>query len=86
MTGGGYEDPVKIVSRFGRDTVYLKSTHEEADTRILLHAADASRFINFIKVHQIQLPNEIVDSLLALHAITGSDAISQFAGIGKRSA
>ena len=40
--GGGYEDPVKVVSSLGRNTVYLKSTHEKADTRILLHAADTS--------------------------------------------
>jgi hypothetical protein len=38
----GFEDPEKVVSLAGNDVKHLGSDHEEADTRILLHAADAA--------------------------------------------
>ena len=40
----------------------------------------------YIPVHRIPLPDEKRSSLLAFHAITGCDTVSQFAGIGKQSA
>ena len=40
----------------------------------------------FIKVHEISLSNDIINGLLAFHAITGCDTTSQFTGIGKKSA
>lgn len=40
----------------------------------------------FIKVHDIKLPHNISNGLLAFHAITGCDTTSQFTGIGKRTA
>lgn len=38
----------------------------------------------YIKVHDIKMSNEILDGLLAFHAITVCDTNSQFTGIGKR--
>ena len=101
---------------------HLQATHEEADTRILLHAVDAEakgyqRLIiqckdtyvlvlllvfahqlspevwmkaetakkpSYIKVHDIKLPNEIINGLLSFHSITGCDTTSQVTGIGKK--
>ena len=40
----------------------------------------------YIPLHRIPLPDEKRCSLLAFHAITGCDTVSQFAGIGKQSA
>ncbi len=106
------------------DVSHLRAAHEEADTRILLHAVDATtigyeRHIiqcrdtdvlllllvfahllspeiwmkagtakkpRYIKVHDIKMSNEILNGLLAFHAITGCDTTSQFTGIGKRTA
>ena len=108
----------------GIDVSHLRAAHEEADTRILLHAVDATtkgyeRLIiqcrdtdvlllllvfahllspeiwmkagtakkpRYIKVHDIKMSNEILNGLLAFHAITGCDTTSQFTGIGKRTA
>lgn len=105
-------------------TQLSSADHEEADTRILLHAKDASqqgygqtiiissvtdvlvlltvhrtelspllwmqtgisRKKRYIPVHDINLPEAVQSSVLAFHAITGSDSTSQFAGIGKQSA
>ena len=46
VIGGGFKDAQKsvmITSGHCEDLVALKSDHEEADTRLLLHAAHASR-------------------------------------------
>ena len=40
---GGFNDTVKVVSIAGIDVTDLQAAHEEADTCILLHAADASK-------------------------------------------
>ena len=45
-----------------------------------------SRTRRYISVHKISLPEEKGKSLLAFRTITGCDATSQFAGIGKQSA
>ncbi len=42
IISGGFEDPEKVVSLAGNDVKHLGSDHEEADTRILLQAADAA--------------------------------------------
>ena len=42
VISGGFEDPEKVTSTAGIDVSHLQATHEEADTRILLHAADAT--------------------------------------------
>ncbi|KAL8603208.1 hypothetical protein ACOMHN_025223 [Nucella lapillus] len=41
---------------------------------------------HFVPVHQINITDQQRESLLAFHAITGSDSTSQFAGNGKKSA
>ncbi len=121
----GFDDAEKVASAAGIDFSYLRAAHEEADTRILLHAVDATtkgyeRLIiqcrdtdvllllllvfahllspeiwmkagtakkpRYIKVHDIKMSNEILNGLLAFHAITGCDTTSQFTGIGKRMA
>ncbi|KAG1682024.1 Sprouty-related, EVH1 domain-containing protein 2 [Nymphon striatum] len=43
ITAGGYDDPTVAMSSHGEISGNLKSTHEEADTRIVLHAVDAVR-------------------------------------------
>jgi len=124
VISGGFDDPEKVVSTAGNDVTNLLAAHEEADTRILLHAADAANkgyqrviiqcrdtdvlimllvFSNqlsqevwmkagtskkprYIKVHEIRLPNDIRDGLLAFHSVTGCDTTSQFTGIGKKTA
>ena len=124
VISGGYKDPEKVTATAVIDVSHLQASHEEADTRILLHAADAASkgyerliiqcrdtdvlvlllvFANqlskeiwmkagttkkprYIKVHDITLPKEMLDGLLAFHAVTGCDTTSQFTGIGKRTA
>ena len=41
-TAGGFSDIDKAASTMGRDIDSLKSDHEDADTRIILHAKEAS--------------------------------------------
>ena len=103
---------------------HLCSLQEEADSRMILHALEAtvkgydriiinssdtdvllllivfhplmskevwmkagtSQYRRYIPVHKLECPDEIRDSLLAFHAITGCDTTSQFAGISKKSA
>jgi hypothetical protein len=40
----------------------------------------------YVPIHQIHVTEDIRESLLAFHALTGWDTTSQFAGIGKKSA
>ena len=40
----------------------------------------------FVKVLEMNLPAEILESLLAFHAVTGCDTTSQFTSIGKKTA
>ena len=42
VTAGGFSEIDKAASTMGRDTDSLKSDHEDADTRIILHAKEAS--------------------------------------------
>eukprot|EP00745_Piridium_sociabile_P034091 TRINITY_DN5858_c0_g1_i7.p1 TRINITY_DN5858_c0_g1~~TRINITY_DN5858_c0_g1_i7.p1 ORF type:complete len:942 (+),score=252.29 TRINITY_DN5858_c0_g1_i7:556-3381(+) len=125
VLSGGFADAAKVWTSTGRDVAQLSSAeHEEADTRMLLHAREASeqgyiqtivvsrdtdvlvllvahqphlslflwmqtgtpRKKHFVPVHLINIPDLQKCSLLAFHAITGSDSTSQFAGIGKKSA
>lgn len=41
VVGGGFDEIDKVTSSSGRDVTNLHATHEEADTRIILHAKDA---------------------------------------------
>ncbi|KAL2081649.1 hypothetical protein ACEWY4_023502 [Coilia grayii] len=124
VISGGFDHPEKVASAANTDVSQLQATHEEADTRILLHAVDATakgyqRLIIqcrdtdvlvlllvfaqrlspevwikagtakkpcYIKVHEIKQPNDIINGLLAFHAITGCDTTSQFTRIGKKTA
>ena len=124
VISGGFDDPEKVASPAGYVFPHFQTTHEEADSRILLHAVDATgktyqRLIiqcrdtdvlvlllpfayqlspdvwmkagtakkpRYNKVHDIKLPNEIINGLLAFHSITGCDTTSQFTGIGKKTA
>jgi 5'-3' exonuclease len=40
----------------------------------------------FVPIYQIHVTEDIRESLLTFHALTGCDTTSQFAGIGKKSA
>ncbi|KAM7378717.1 hypothetical protein PAMP_004321 [Pampus punctatissimus] len=42
VISGGFNDPEKVASAADTDVSQLQAIHEEADTRILLHAADAT--------------------------------------------
>ena len=42
VVSGGFEDPEEVASAAGIDVSHLQASHEEADTCILLHAADAT--------------------------------------------
>lgn len=42
MISGGFNDPEKVASAADTDVSQLQAIHEEADTRILLHAMDAT--------------------------------------------
>ncbi|KAL8606681.1 hypothetical protein ACOMHN_055356 [Nucella lapillus] len=125
VLSGGFSDAEKVWSSSDKDVTHLSSAeHEEADTRMLLHAKEAreqgypqvvidsrdtdvlvllvahqpqlSIFVwmqtgtprkkHFVPVHQINITDQQRESLLAFHAITGSDSTSQFAGIEKKSA
>ena len=123
VVSGNFNNPKKTWSSIDRDVSGLESNKEEADTRIVLHAWDAtlrgSQQINvlsrdtdvfllltahkpwlcdvlwmfsgttrkkcYVPIHQIHVTEEIRESLLAFHALTGCDTTSQFAGIGKKS-
>jgi hypothetical protein len=41
VTGGGFNDQESAKSTVLGDLEHLKSNHEEADTRLILHACDA---------------------------------------------
>ncbi|KAG0713082.1 hypothetical protein GWK47_016995 [Chionoecetes opilio] len=41
ITAGGFEEVTKVASSHGSDVEQLQSSHEEADTRIILHAKAA---------------------------------------------
>ena len=125
VLSGGFSDILQVWSSDDtKDLSRLASNHEEANTRIVLHARDATlhgyQQINVvcrdtdvlvlllahrellcpviwmfsgttkrkrhIPVHSISLSEEKRKSLLAFHAITGCDTVSQFAGIGKKTA
>ncbi|MEW8545283.1 MAG: hypothetical protein AB2693_17305, partial [Candidatus Thiodiazotropha sp.] len=43
ITAGGFQDPKMVTCSTQRNTDMLSSTHEEADTRIILHAKDAAQ-------------------------------------------
>ncbi|KAG1681488.1 hypothetical protein GQR58_011811 [Nymphon striatum] len=43
VVAGGFEDLLKVWISTDRSTGHLSSNHEEADTRLILHAADASQ-------------------------------------------
>ncbi len=102
----------------------MNTNHEGADTRIILHARDATlqgyqRCVlqcrdtdvlvvalglrdhlspevwfssglkskrPFIPIHHISLPEDQIQTIIAFHALTGCDTVSQFAGIGKKTA
>lgn len=42
LISGGFNDPEKMASAADTDVSQLQAIHEEADTRILLHAMDAT--------------------------------------------
>lgn len=124
VVAGGFEDILGVWSSLGRNIDALKSTQEEADTRLILHAEDACRkgyervvlqcrdtdvlvlavgfrewlpreiwMYNgakakrpYVPVHKMNLPDEVVKSIIAFHAMTGCDTVSQFAGRGKKTA
>ena len=52
VTSGGFKEPTKSCSTSLGNLTYLTCNHEEADTRIILHACDAvSKGYNMLLVH-----------------------------------
>ena len=124
VIGGGFAARDQVFSSLRGDVPTLAANHEEADTRMILHAQEASlqgyqktvvicrdtdvlvlllnfrtelspelwmqagtyRDPRYIAIHDITIPPDLLDSLLAFHAVSGSDSTSKFAGIGKKSA
>ena len=122
VVAAGFHDAEIVISSSGRDVFHLTSDHKEADTRIILHAADAfamgyrrtvvnccdthvlilltayadqlnpqiwmnagtAKKPRLIKCHDIQLTQDLLNGILAYHAIKGCDSTSQFSGIGKK--
>ena len=123
VVAGGFLDRLTTISSVNRNVDSLSANHEEADTRIILHAIDAKEhgfertvvickdtdvlllllaFSTqlcpeiwmkvgtkakpcYIKVHDIEVPDNVRSALMAFHSITGCDTTSQFSGIGKKS-
>ncbi len=69
VVAGGLENPHHVISSSGQDMKHLYSSHEEADTRIVLHTKDASENCNQIMVHSRDMD---VLALLVAHDI-GAD-------------
>lgn len=124
ILSGGFEKIDYAYSSADTDVSQLCATHEEADTRIVLHTAHArntgyelvvvhcqdtdvlvllvvfsssltselwmrtgtSRKRKFIAIHNIELKDDVRESLLSFHSITGCDTTSQFCSIGKKTA
>lgn len=123
VLGGGSSEATSVWSSCREHVVSIECTHEEANTRLLLHAygaemsgydrvvlmargtdililalshhskllrelwmpASTAKDPKSIPFHTISQPNPLInENLLAYHAVTGCDAISQFTGKAKR--
>ena len=73
---------------FSRDTYVpvLLVAHQAQLSPVLWMQTGTARRKGHKPVHQIDLNEAERSSLLAFHAVTGSDSTSQFAGIGKQTA
>ena len=68
VVAGGCENPEIVLSSSGKCMTHLKSSHEEADTRLVLHAIDASK--NDFKRIIVQCRDTDVLVLLTYHQTT----------------
>ena len=64
IVSGGFTDPKKVWSSAPRDLSSLMSDHEEADTRIILHAKDAT-CKGFKQVNVISQDTDVLTLLIA---------------------
>ena len=83
--------PVKTIVVSARDTdvlLLLVAHFDRIGCTDLYLKAGTSKDPKFFPVHDIRksLSDEQVETLLAFHAITGCDSVSQFSGFGKRTA
>ena len=78
-----------VVSVRDTDVLLLMLAHyDKMGCSTLLMKAGTSKHPKYIPVHDIrrQVPIEQVSSILAFHAITGCDSVSQFSGHSKKTA
>ena len=80
----GYPQTI-VVSR-DTDVLVLLLAFQPQLSHFLWMKAGTPKKQHFVPVHSINITDSQRASLLAFHAVTGSDSTSQFAGIGKRSA
>lgn len=66
VSSGGFTEPTKIVSSIGRDVDYMSSTHEEADSRMIVHCKDAKR-LDFERVVVSSKDTDVMVLLMHSH-------------------
>ncbi|XP_051232747.1 uncharacterized protein LOC127350304 [Dicentrarchus labrax] len=83
--------PMDTIVVSARDTdvlLLLLAHHDRIGCTHLYMKAGTSKYPEYFPVHDIRklLSDDQVDTLLAFHAITGCDSVSQFSGHGKKTA
>ena len=88
VLAGCFEDSsesVLITRNEKRPMPHMFSDHEEADTRMLLHAQDCTHDHPRIVIQSPdKLGEDLCNLLLVLHALTGCDTTSGLHTVGKR--
>ncbi|KAL9979290.1 hypothetical protein ACROYT_G016934 [Oculina patagonica] len=82
VLSGGFTDPKKVWSSTDRHLAGLASDHEEADTRILLHARDAT-IRGYQQINVVCRDTDVL-VLLAAHLPELSPSVWMFTGTAKR--
>ena len=82
VLSGGFNDPMKVWSSTDRHLAGLASDHEEADTRILLHARDAT-IRGYQQINVVCRDTDVL-VLLVAHLPNLSPDVWMFTGTAKR--
>lgn len=64
ILSGGFHNPLQVWSSLTRDTISLSSSHEEADTRMILHGKDA-KLRGYQEIHVCSRDTDVLVLLLA---------------------
>ncbi|KAG1714697.1 Kelch-like protein 1 [Nymphon striatum] len=98
VVGGGFASETEVRSTDANmNTDLLESTHEEADTRVVLHCihsneqtivAGTSKKPKYVPIHDIRkqlgFSDQVYETIPAFHAITSCDTVSYFSGHSKK--